>query len=82
VNSYKWTCLACKTPNIFVHDDSKEGQVYLSCVQCGEPGVFQPEDPTRIVMQPAYPSISTDAHLMDSSMSSTYLVPPQYLEIK
>ena len=42
MNTYKWTCLACSTPNILVHDTSKEGQVHLSCQQCGEPGVFEP----------------------------------------
>ena len=43
MTTYKWTCLACKTPNILVHDESKEGQTSLGCRACGEPGVFEHE---------------------------------------
>ena len=59
MNSYQWTCPACKTPNIFIHDTSVAGQVSLNCKQCGEPGVF--EENKTITMSPGYPAISVQA---------------------
>jgi hypothetical protein len=48
MNTYKWTCKGCETPNIFNHDPDEEGQVALSCVKCGTPGVFEPKE--RVVL--------------------------------
>ena len=41
MNTYKWTCKACETPNIFIHDPDVEGQVALNCKQCGAAGQFE-----------------------------------------
>ena len=43
MKTYKWTCLGCETPNVFVHNQEKEGQVALSCMKCGTPGKFEKE---------------------------------------
>ena len=59
MNTYKWTCLACKTPNLLVHDETKEGHFALNCKQCGEPGVFEPEE-QRIRMSPGFPHTYVD----------------------
>ena len=74
MNSYQWTCPACKTPNIFIHDTSVAGQVSLNCKQCGEPGVFE-EDKT-ITMSPGYPEISVMATGMDTNATSSSDTPP------
>ena len=61
MNTYKWTCLACKTPNVLVHDETKEGHFGLNCTQCGEPGVFESEE-MRIRMSPGFPEAFIDVH--------------------
>jgi hypothetical protein len=74
MKSYKWDCAACKCPNVFVHDDSKEGGVALTCCQCGQPGKFEPSKEPVVLMQPAYPAISTDC----TYISSTTAFPGNY----
>jgi hypothetical protein len=71
MKTYKWTCAACKVPNIFVHDESREGQIGLNCTRCGEPGVFEKTDEKVVVIQqPGYPAISTEVAAVLSSTIS------------
>ena len=42
MNTYKWTCKACETPNVLVHNPLSQAQVALNCLKCGHPGVFEP----------------------------------------
>ena len=87
MNTYRWTCLACKSPNVLVHDESKEGQIALNCKQCGEPGVFEPEE-QRIRMSPGYPeaytpvisTCSTDM-MIDSARSIAEAGAPRIKEV-
>lgn len=76
MNTYRWTCLACKSPNVLVHDESKEGQIALNCKQCGEPGVFEPEE-QRIRMSPGFP----EAYTHVNTCSTEHYNPVQPIEI-
>ena len=46
MNTYKWTCTACETPNLLVHDPDEKGHMALSCKQCGAAGQFETESQT------------------------------------
>lgn len=81
MNTYRWTCLACKSPNVLVHDESKEGHIALNCKQCGEPGVFEPEGKT-VLMQgyPGYASTEMSA-VVDSAVSIDYMAPQRIAKL-
>ena len=86
MNTYRWTCLACKTPNILAHDETIEGQVGLNCTQCGEPGVFEPDD-MRIRVSPGFPGAYVDVistnmpAMMDSAQGIDYASPKRIAKI-
>ena len=71
MNTYQWTCLACKSPNVLVHDESREGQIALNCQNCGEPGVFEPKK-SRIRQSPGFPHAYTMA-TMSSACAKNYV---------
>jgi hypothetical protein len=63
MNTYKWVCKGCETPNIFVHDPEEPGQVALNCKQCGSAGELVEEEERIVVRQVGYADYaSTEAY--------------------
>ena len=72
MNSYKWTCKGCETPNVFVHDPEEPGQISLSCNKCGTPGILVKEDERVVVRQVGYvDTCSTDFFPNTALLSSS-----------
>ena len=69
MNTYKWTCKGCETPNVLVHDFEKAEQIALNCLKCGTPGLFEPVSQT-VIMQGYQPAdvIDTASTQMQLSM--------------
>lgn len=87
MRTYKWTCLACKSPNILVHDESKVGQIALNCDNCGEAGQFEARDGKVLHYEKGEPfptgwasTSMTAVHSSEQVMpvELSYLTPNQY----
>lgn len=79
MNTYKWVCKGCDSPNILVHDPETPGQMSLNCDNCGTAGTFEPKDKTVTLHYEKGEPFPTGLRI-DTCSTAFYHTNPQVLD--